>query len=154
LAKRLTKQYLDRVASELRAQGLTGEPLREAFLARVEKEEFQYSVLLHEGRHSIDKLSKERFATWELEYRGKLSQIALADAPRPSLQSVVDFTIGGSSPHGKANEKLVKGLVAWMEANRGAIQGLDPSLPMLPQADELSDEQIRAAVRSLDPLAR
>lgn len=154
LAKRLQKQYRDQVIGELRAKGLSGEPLRDAFLARVEGDEFQYSIVLHEGRHAIDKLSKESFKTWELEYRAKLSEIALADAPRASLQSVLDNTIGGESPHGKANEHLAKGLVTWMEAHRGAIKGLDPALPMLPQADKLTDEQIKAAVRSLDPLAR
>ncbi|HUP60591.1 MAG TPA: hypothetical protein VNA69_09260 [Thermoanaerobaculia bacterium] len=153
LCKRLHRQYLDGVAAELRDRGLEGEAFRDAFLARVERDIFQYSILLHEGRHAIDKLSKEKFKAWELEYRAKLSEIALAGAPRKALESILDNTIGGDSPHGKANELLAKGLVAWMEANRAAIRGLDPSLPMLPQADKLTDEQIKAAIRSLDPMA-
>jgi hypothetical protein len=144
LAMRLKKQYLESLASLP----------REEFMARVEREEFQYSILLHEGRHAIDKLSKEKFKVWELEYRAKLSEIALADAPRAALQSVVDNTIGGDSPHGKANEELAKGIVAWMEKHRAEIAGLDPSQPLFPQVDKLTDAQIKSAVRSLDPLAR
>ena len=154
MTRRLYRQYLTAVMAELQAKGLSGETLRDAFLARIEEDEFHSSILLHEGRHSIDKLSKERFKVWELEYRAKLSEIALAPAPRAALESVLDNTIGGDSPHGRANEKLAQGLVAWMEAHRAEIKGLDPSLPMLAQADRLSDEQIRAAVRALDPLAK
>lgn len=154
LAKRLQRQYLDGVVAALRAKGLGGEALRDAFLARVEKDTFHYSILLHEGRHAIDKLTKENFKATELEYRAKLSEIALADAPRAALQSVLDNTIGGTSPHGRANERLAQGIVAWMEKNRASIQALDPSLPLMPQLDKLTDEQIREAVRSLDPMAR
>ena len=154
LSRRLVRQYLDGVVADLRAKGASDEALRDAFLARVEKEQFQYSILLHEGRHAIDKSSKEKFKVWELEYRAKLSEVALADAPRAALQSILDNTIGGSSPHGKANELLAKGVVAWMEANRAAIKELDPTLPMLPQVDKLSDEQMKAAARSLDPLTQ
>lgn len=146
LSKRLNLQYL--------ASAYAAAPARDAFLARIEKETFQSSIVLHEGRHAIDKLSKQRFKTWELEYRAKLSEIALADAPRGALQNVVDNTIGGDSPHGKANEHLMKGVVAWMEQHRSEIAGLDASLPLMPQLDRLTDAQIWAAVGALDPLAR
>jgi len=140
--------------AELRSRGLSGEPLRDAFLAQLESDTFNSSIVLHEGRHSIDKLSKKKFDVWELEYRAKLSEIGLANAPRAALQSVLDNTIGGKSPHGKANEHLAKALVAWMQANRASIAGLDQTLPMLPQIDKLTDGQIRGAVRLLDPPAR
>jgi hypothetical protein len=153
LNRRLYLQYLNAVMAGLRAQNLTGDALRDAFLARIENDEFESSILLHEGRHAIDKLSKERFKVWELEYRAKLSEVALAGAPRAALQSILDNTIGGDDPHGKANETLAKGLVAWMEKQKASIAGLDPGLPLMPQLDKLTDEQIKAAVRSLDPLA-
>jgi len=40
----------------------------------------------------------------------------------------------------------------WMEEHGSEIDGLDPELPLLPQFDLLTDEQIRAAFRSMDPL--
>jgi hypothetical protein len=154
LALRLRRQYLDSVAADLRAKGLEATALRDAFLARVTAEHFASSIELHEGRHAIDAAERRKGKVWELEYRAKLAEIALAPAPREALGSVLDFEIGGDSTHGKANEKLAQGLVAWMRANRPSIAGLDPARALLPQIDRLSDEQIRTAVRSLDLLAR
>ncbi len=57
------------------------------------------------------------------------------------------------TPHGRANLKVIRGLVAWMEAHGEEIPGLDPEEPLLPQLDLLTDEQIRAAIRSMDPMA-
>ena len=146
LAKRLERQYLDAV------RATTGS--RDAFLARVEKDEFTSSIVLHEGRHAIDGASRVRYAPWEREYRAKLSEIALAPAPREALAGILGYEIGGDAPHPKANAKLATELAAWMDAHRGEIKDYDASLPPLPQIDRLSDEQIRAAVRGLDPLAK
>ncbi|HEX7150278.1 MAG TPA: hypothetical protein VF618_02235 [Thermoanaerobaculia bacterium] len=139
LSKRLRLQYLDRVLAETKT--------REAFLARIEADTFHYSILLHEGRHAIDDASGESYRTWELEYRAKIAQVALANAPRPSLASIVGDTIGGDSPHGKANEKVVAELTAWIETHAPHVQSVM-------QADQLTDEQIRAAFASLESLAR
>lgn len=127
----LRMQYLERVRIETKT--------REAFLARVEADEFRDSILLHEGRHAIDAASGERFKTWELEYRAKLSQIALSSSPRASLASIVGDVIGGESPHGQANEKLMDEL--------RKMHGGKPF-------EQWSDEEIRAAAASLDPLAK
>lgn len=132
VARRLQLQYLQRVLAETKT--------REAFLARVEQEEFQYSIVLHEGRHAIDAASGEKYDSWELEYRAKLSQVALSEtAARVALASIIDDTIGGNSPHGKANEKIVQEL-----GKRFDVMKLDA----------LTDAQIREAMRALDPFAR
>lgn len=123
LAERLHLQYLDAVHAETKS--------RDAFLARVERDTFQYSILLHEGRHAID---GDDFKVWELEYRAKLSQVALADAPRAAVASIVGDVVD-DSPHGKANAKIREQL----DVNRLEV---------------MTDDQIRAAFRSLDPLAR
>lgn len=154
LALRLRRQYLDTVLADLKAKPLTGDALRDAFLARVEHEHFTSSIVLHEGRHAIDLAAGEKHATWELEYRAKLSEIALAPSAREALASVLDNDIGGDSPHGKATEKLARGLVEWMQQHRAEITGLDTTRPMLPQIDKLAEEQVRAAVRSLDSFAK
>jgi hypothetical protein len=138
LPNRLYRQYLERVAAETKT--------RDAFIARVEHDTFLHSIVFHEGRHAIDDASGKKYKTWELEYRAKLSQIALAPSPRQALSSVLDYQIGGDSPHGKANERLAGELVAWMKAHKAGT--------VLEDVEKLTDEQIREAVRSLDPLAR
>jgi hypothetical protein len=143
---RLERQYLDAILAQ--------EKTRDAFLARVERDVFNHSILLHEGRHAIDAKSGDRFSTADLEYRAKLSAIALADAPLLALGDVLGDSVGDGSPHGIANERLANGLTSWMSQNRAAIAGLDPARPLLAQADKLTPEQIRAAAGSLDPLAK
>ncbi|HEX8152594.1 MAG TPA: hypothetical protein VF698_05685, partial [Thermoanaerobaculia bacterium] len=127
---RMRRQYLDALYAEVRT--------RDAFLSRVEKDTMQYSIVLHEGRHAIDQASGS-FKTWELEYRAKLSQIALADAPRLGLASVLSDPSDADSPHGKANKKLL--------AELRAAAGTD-------DLTTLTDAQIRAAARGLDPMAK
>lgn len=53
-----------------------------------------------------------------------------------------------------ANARIMKGLVAWMDAHGGEIPSLDRSRPILPQFDRLTDDQMRAAFRSMDPWAK
>jgi hypothetical protein len=47
----------------------------------------------------------------------------------------------------------MKLIVPWMQAHSDEIAGIDASRPMLPQFDLLSNGQIRAFFRGLDPLA-
>jgi hypothetical protein len=55
---------------------------------------------------------------------------------------------------GLANERIMKGLAAWMEARAAESSTPDPSRPLLPQFDRLTDEQMREAFRSMDPWAK
>ena len=41
-----------------------------------------------------------------------------------------------------------------MDEHAGDILGLDRERPLLPQLDLLTNDQLRAAFRSMDPLAR
>ena len=69
------------------------------------------------------------------------------------IGGILSANIGGDSSHGQANERVMRGLVSWMLANAGEIEGLDAARPYLPQLDLLTDEQLREAVRSMDPWA-
>ena len=109
--------------------------------------------MLHEGRHAIDAATGRKLDSWKLEYRAKLSEIALGASPRAVLQNILDHPFD-SSPHGKATEQLSRELAAWMAKNADAIAGLDRTVALLPQLDRLTDEQLRAAARSLDPYAQ
>lgn len=153
LRKRLRRQYLDDVLSELQQSGLAGEKLRTAFINRVEHDRFESSIVAHEGRHSIDALHEKVRSTSDKEFRAKLSEVAFSPSPRFALVGgILSGPFGGDSPHGIANEKLAEGLVRWMQVHKSEIAGLDSSLPLLPQLDRMSDEQIRTAAREMDPL--
>jgi hypothetical protein len=154
LAMRLDRQYGDALLAELKARGLGGDALRDAFLDRVNKDIFDSSIWAHEGRHAIDQKDGIDDSP-ELEYRAKLSEVALGPAPRKALTGgIISGEIGSGTSHGKANKRIAEGLVAWMKAHAGEIKGLDAGTPLLPQLDRLTDEQLRAAFRSMDPLAK
>ncbi|HEV7919655.1 MAG TPA: hypothetical protein VGR02_02575 [Thermoanaerobaculia bacterium] len=153
LAMRLDRQYADGVLAELKAKGLGGDALRDAFLDRVNKDVFDSSIWAHEGRHAID-MKDGIDDSPELEFRAKLSEVALGPAPRKALTGgIISGEIGSATPHGKANKRIAEGIVAWMKAHAAEIASLDPSQPLLPQMDKLTDGQLRTVFRSMDPLA-
>jgi hypothetical protein len=153
LALRLKRQGRVSILEEELAKGLAGDELRTAFLVASERAVLESSIFAHEGRHAIDAEFEKIEDSATREYRAKLSEIAFAPVPRLAFSGILADNIGSSTPHGQANLKLVKGLVAWMEEHRSEIKGLDGSRPLLPQLDRLTDDQLRAAARSLDPMA-
>ena len=81
--------------------------------------------------------------------------MAFAPDPRIALVGgILSANIGDGSSHGQANQRIMKGIVAWMKEHASEIQGLDSTRPYLPQLDLLRDEQIRNVFRSLDSWAR
>jgi hypothetical protein len=154
LELRMQKEYVEGVRDALAAQGLSGDALRDAFLERVRRDEFETSIWLHEGRHAIDKAIFKLHDANELEFRAKLSEVGLGHAPRLALPNAILSPVGtGGGPHAVANARVLAGAVAWMRAHAREIAGLDAARPLLPQLDKLTDEQLRAAFVSQDPLA-
>jgi hypothetical protein len=157
LSDRLKIQLADQIVTQARTKAGTGGDLRRAFLAEYWRASFQQSIFLHEGRHALDRTLVRgiaRFDDANLEYRAKLSELALADYPRLALFNIDADTIGGDSGHGIANALILKNYVDWMRRHAGEISGYDPRLPPLVQIDKLSDAQLRAVARALDPIAR
>jgi hypothetical protein len=154
LALRLRRQGRERLLEKLSISGLEGEALRLAFLAEYERVTVESSIFAHEGRHAIHKARRGFLParSAEKEFRAKLSEVAFAPEPRLSLGAIFNADIGNDSGHGQANERIMRGLVAWMQEHGSEIAGFDPALPLLPQFDLLTDEQIRTAFRSMDPL--
>ncbi|MCU1348568.1 MAG: hypothetical protein JWO56_1598 [Acidobacteria bacterium] len=139
--------------AELRMIARSGS--RNAFLAEYASAVTESSIFAHEGRHAIDDQYEKIHDNAELEYRAKLSEIAFAPDPKLAITSgIVAPGIGDDTPHGNANLKIMKGLVAWMDAHRASIVGLDPARPLLPQLDKLTDDQLREAARGMDPYAK
>jgi hypothetical protein len=153
LDMRFRREYQDEVLSSLRAQGLDGAALREAFIARLRADDYASAIVAHEGRHAIDKAHFSLRDSSELEFRAKLSEVGLARSPRGAIAGHIFAAISAESSHGRANRRIAAALAVWMKQHAGEIAGLDAQKPLLPQFDKLTDEQIRGAFRSLDPLA-
>lgn len=144
-AERLRQQAIDQLMGDVGGDA-------SAFIAAHWRETVNYSIVLHEGRHALDK-ANGRFSSPDLEYRAKLSQIALSDYPRLGLANVASGGVN-ETPHGQANRRVLEGFRRWMRAHRREIEGFDRDAPTLSQLHLLSDDQIRAAARRLDPWAR
>ncbi len=153
LGARLRVQAIEAQLAELDTRGLTGDARRAAFIDDMTQAFLEHSIYAHEGRHAIDRRLGS-FSAPTLEYRAKLSQVVFAPQPRLALTSILSPNIGDDSPHGQANERALKNLVKWIKRHGDEIEGLDRRRPLLPQLDKLSDAQMRAAFRSMDPLAR
>lgn len=157
LSDRLKLQVADQIGRRARAIAGADGDLRRAFLAEYWRASFQQSIFIHEGRHALDRALVRgiaRFDDANLEYRAKLSELALADYPRLALFNIDADTIGGDSGHGIANALVLKNYVDWMRRHTAEIAGYDPRQPPLAQIDKLTDAQIRAVARALDPIAR
>jgi hypothetical protein len=157
LADRLQLQVADQIGARARAAAGQGGDLRRAFLEEYWRANFQQSILTHEGRHAIDTTLVTGLARLDhgnLEYRAKLSELALTDYPRLALHNIVGAGVGVGDDHGAANEKVVRAFAAWITTNRAQVAGFEPDLPPAVQMDRLTDDQMRAIARSLDPIAR
>lgn len=154
LAMRLHYAGIGEILEQKRQQGLEGEALRLAFLSDYANAVVDSNLFAHEGRHAIDSLRGGVREPWQRELFAKLSQIAFAPVPRLAFGGILLDNLGDGTPHGRANLAVIEGLVAWMEAHRDDIAGFEPARPILPQLDKLTDEQLRSAARSLDPMAR
>jgi hypothetical protein len=155
LAMRLQLQAGQNLGERLEKRGIRGSDMRLAFLAEHERSLQESSIFAHEGRHAIDfRLGTKMNEPWRTEYYAKLSEVVFTADPRLALGGIFNANIGDPTPHGQANRQIMKGIVQWMKKHRQEIEGLDPKRPTLSQFDRLTDDQIRQAFRSMDPLAK
>lgn len=165
---RLQLAGLNRILKTVDDQGFEGSERCLAFVAEYKRIKLAYSIFAHEGRHAIDqRMHPERFVWWKLSYEGfnhwdqdekefraKLSEIAFSPDPKLAFcHAVFNRNMGDATGHGTANLRVVQTIVDWMEKHKDEIKGLDKTRPLLPQLDRLTDEQIREAIRTVDPLA-
>lgn len=157
LASRIALQVAEQVGRRAKAGLAPGDDARRAFLAEYWRASFNQSIFVHEGRHALDKTLVRWLARYDdanLEYRAKLSELALGEYPRLALVNINTEEIGSGSAHGKANEKVLRAYVEWMRGHPAEIAGFDPKRPALAQLDKLTDGQLRAVARALDPIAK
>jgi tetratricopeptide (TPR) repeat protein len=142
---------------DLTKSGLQGTDLRAKYLSEFENLTFDNSILSHEGRHFIDaRIAEEsgvKLPSEELEFRGKLSEIALAKYPFMALTAILKGGID-DTPHGIANKRIVVALYDWMDKNWKQVEGVEASFPKAPQLHLISDQQLITIVKSLDPLVK
>jgi len=157
LDQRVRQRAYERLLSDLEEEGLAGSSLQLTFIAEVERISLESSIIAHEGRHAVEANSLVNFMrpSSKKEFLAKLSEVAFSSFPKLAIGGgILSSNIGDDSAHGKANERIMKGIVRWMDKNQESIEGLNSNLPLLPQMDLLSDEQLRATFRSMDYLAR
>lgn len=82
-----------------------------------------------------------------------MALVAKAGLPFLALPSILHPNLGDATPHGRANARVLRGVVGWMRQHAGEVPALDPARPLLLQLGRLSDDQLRAAARAQDPLA-
>jgi hypothetical protein len=102
-------------------------------------ENFQVSFLAHEAQHFSDKQRFGELESWELEYRAKLAELALADATLPRILSAFISNQGAdpSVPHSYANRIVLSWLTSELDVDDPAALANMPG------------ETIRGAAKSL-----
>ena len=78
----------------------------------LEDENFRISFLAHETQHFADNKRWHNLASWELEYRGKLAELALADKTLFKLLAAFASNQGDDPavPHSYANKRVLRAL--------------------------------------------
>jgi hypothetical protein len=134
----------------LRRSGLSGNALREQFVRQLSDETQQFSIFQHEGRHAIDQAMGWHV---EAEFTAKLAQVEFGPRAQTAFRGIMTPSVGDGTPHGQADEHVLRGLMDWMARHASHIEHLDRGQPLLPQVPLLTGAQLRAAFRSMDPLA-
>jgi hypothetical protein len=150
LEMRLWNRALRELLAEQQAKGLGGADLRLAFLGEFERRSTA-CVDAHEARHIIDVDVSSGVLR---EMNAALSQIAFGGHPAHCLRSMFGPNVGRpDNGSGEGYGRIMKGITAWMDIHAKEIKGFDRARPTLPQFDLMTEEQIRAAFRAMDPLA-
>ena len=95
----------------------------------LDDEHFRINFLAHESQHFADKTRFHGLADWELEYRAKLVEVALADT---TLARVLEGLAANQSenekePHSFANRKVLEALRARLSCAEGASLATVPA---------------------------
>jgi hypothetical protein len=154
VAARLRRDGRESLLDSLRGSGLAERDVDSVFSAIVVRVTRESAIVAHEGRHAIDERTVPTLVPAEREFRAKLSEVAQASRPKLILSSILHPNIGDATPHGQANARIMFGLIRWMRAHASEIARFDRAQPVLMQLPLLTDEQLRRAIRSMDPMAR
>jgi len=75
----------------------------------IQDETFSVRFLAHESQHFADKRAFKNLESWELEYRAKLAELALANVSQASTVELIceNSSASKDSPHGYADSRVV-----------------------------------------------
>ena len=152
LNDRLQLQLVDQIWAGARSKASSEADIRRAFLAEYSRANLNQSIRVHEGRHAIDETLHLNVKQPELEYRAKLSELALTAYPRMALANM-NRSLEGDGPHDQAGARIFGEYRKWIETHPNEVMGFDPAKPALAQLDKLTDGQLREVASALDPLA-
>ncbi|WP_262690105.1 hypothetical protein [Kordiimonas aestuarii] len=159
LRARLEWQACRGLMHMLRQSGLEGDQLERSFIGEADYAITQGNIEGYQTRRAVDQARlgdawNQRPAA-EHEFHALLAQVITSPRPRFALaESIVVPGLGGETAAGQARGRLLKGLTDWMRAHAAQVVALDTARPLLVQLDHLSDRQIHAACREMDPLAK
>lgn len=153
VAGRLRRDGRNALLDSVRRAGVPDSLVGRTFIGLASRLIRESSIIAHEGRHAIDD-QLGSFTPEEREFRAKLSEVAFAARPKIVMSSIIHPNIGDATPHGRANARVMYGLIRWMRAHAAEIHGFDARQPVLTQLPLLTDDQLRTAFRGMDPLAR
>jgi hypothetical protein len=109
-------------------------------------ESFQVSFLGHESQHFADKARYGELASWELEYRAKLTELALADRTQAQLLNAFAHNQGDDVgiPHAYANKRVLAALRGRLGLAAGAsFEGVAPAALRAAAVAELRADSAR-----------
>ncbi|HWR54123.1 MAG TPA: hypothetical protein VN428_23635 [Bryobacteraceae bacterium] len=150
LSLRMYRRSGREILESLRAKGVPEAEVRLHFMLEFQRRH-RGCVQAHEARHIID---REVMKEGNRELTAALSQVLFGPDPVTCQAGILGPNIGrrdnGTS---EANMLMLDAVAHWMDAHAEQIKALDRTRPALSQFDLLTHEQIRAAFRSMDPLA-
>jgi hypothetical protein len=114
----------------------------------LDDEEFRVVFLSHETQHFADMARFPELPSWRLEYRAKLTELALADQVRPKLLGKFAQSQGDSidAPHGYANKRVLLALRRRLGLAADApLQAVEPQRLRDAAAEELRADTERLA---------
>ncbi|HSI56950.1 MAG TPA: hypothetical protein VLA16_05300 [Ideonella sp.] len=114
----------------------------------LEGERFRVSLLGHEAQHFADYLRFPGLASWELEYRAKLTELALAETTQDHLLSRFGAAQSDDldSPHTYANRRVLRALAERLP--QGVAQAGVAALQAAAKAALLDDSARRIAAQA------
>ena len=151
--------YLPGVAARLFRSGaneILGLVARDSTSAMQQQAEFvgilfhqlmETTIALHEGRHLAD--AHRHGSGVDAEFRAKIDEVAYATRPKLAMSAILHPNIGDQSAHGRANRRIMLGLIRWIRGNASNVDGYDTSVAPLIQLPLLTDAQLRAAFLSM-----
>lgn len=149
---RFVLQAVDGLAAEVRAADPDPATFAQRFRTAWSDRSTLCSITFHEGRHVLDQAQFTGAAALsgaELEYRAKLSEIALCPSPRIIMGAIHDSNLGDGS-HGTANLRILTAYARWISEHRSEVAGFDPQVPDFAQLYKLTDDQLRTVAAALD----